>query len=133
MKAPSRPWWWKPLWAYCALSIVGMGFIMYFYSNVLFWDVLGGVSLTLVCVGVAYYVRVRPNIKVNRAIYILLGISPIGFLLMIALLVSGFVQFLRPYLGWGAFIITVTVPYIIGAFVGDWIGKKRSYRLSLTP
>jgi len=92
------------------------------------------VALTLVCICIAYYIRVRPSTKVNRALYILLGITPIGFILWIFLAVSGIGRWLTDNLGvWPSLIIGFTVPYIIGAFIGDWIGKRRNYRLPLSP
>jgi hypothetical protein len=72
--------------------------------------------------------------KANRAVYILLGITPIGFGLWILLAVSGIGRFLTTHLGLlPSFIVTFTVPYTTGAFIGDWIGRRRNYRLPLSP
>ena len=92
-----------------------------------------GVAVSFLCVGIAYYIRIKPSRRVNRGIYILLGVSPIGFVLWIVLALSGVGRLLTNYLGvWPSLIIGFTVPYIIGAFIGDWIGKRRSYRLPLS-
>jgi hypothetical protein len=130
----SKPWWWKPLWIGVILSTTVFGF-----ANLLLWHVpieraVGGVGLTCLCIGIAYYIRVRPSMKANRAVYILLGITPIGFGLWILLAVSGIGRFLTTHLGLlPSFIVTFTVPYTTGAFIGDWIGRRRNYRLPLSP
>jgi hypothetical protein len=111
-----------------------MGFIFYFYSDLPLGNMLEGVALSFVLLGFAYYIRVRSNLKVNRVLYVLLGISPIGFLLMIAVVVSGLGHFMTTNLGvWPSLTMTFMVPCVIGAFIGDWIGKKRGYQLPLSP
>jgi hypothetical protein len=70
--------------------------------------------------------------KVNRATYILFGISPIGFGLWIFYAVSRIGRFLTSHIGnWASLIVGFTVSHIIGAFAGDWIGKRRNYHLPL--
>lgn len=129
----SKPWWWKPLWIGVILSTIVLGFANFFLWHVPLERVVGGVALTLFCVGIAYYIRIRPSRRVNRGIYVLLGISPIGFSLWIVYALSGIGRFLTTHLGPGAsLIVGFTVPYIIGAFIGDWIGKRRNYRLPLS-
>jgi len=69
---------------------------------------------------------------VNRAAYILFGITPIGFILSLvyAVTLGGYV---RSHLGTPvSTLITFTVPYIIGAFIGDWIGRRRNYRFPMS-
>ena len=130
----SKPWWWRPLWIGVILSTLVLGFANFFLWHVPVERAVGGVALTLVCICIAYYIRVRPSMKVNRAIYIWFGITPIGFILWIFLAVSGIGRWLTDNLGaWPSLIICFTVPYIIGAFIGDWIGKRRNYRLPLSP
>jgi hypothetical protein len=79
----SRPWWWKPLWIGVILSTIVLGFANFFFWHVPIERAVSAMALTLVCVGIAYYIRVRPSMKVNRALYILLGITPIGFILWV--------------------------------------------------
>ena len=129
----SKPRWWKPLWMAVLLTIIASGVVGYFLLHVPLERTVGGVALTLFCVGIAYYIRIRPSRRVNRGIYVLLGISPIGFSLWIVYALSGIGRFLTTHLGPGAsLIVGFTVPYIIGAFIGDWIGKRRNYRLPLS-
>ena len=129
----SKPRWWKPLWIAVLLTTIASGVVGYFLLHVPLERTVGGVALTLLMIGFAYYIRVRPSMKVNRAIYILLGITPIGFGLWILYAVSGIGRFITTHFGaWASLIIGFTVPYIIGAFIGDWIGKRRNYRLPLS-
>jgi len=91
------------------------------------------IAFAFVFLGFGYYFLARLKIKVSRALYILLGVSPIGLFIMLAFAFSGLAEFLIDNLAlWPSFIINLTVPYIIGAFIGDWIGRKRGYRLSLS-
>ena len=130
----SKPIWWKPLWIATLLLTVASGVIGYFLLHIPVERAASAVALTFVCIGIAYYIRVRPSMKVNRAIYILLGISPIGFALWIVYAISGFGRWITDTFGvWPSLIIGFTVPLIIGAFIGDWIGKRRNYRLPLSP
>jgi hypothetical protein len=80
----SKPRWWKPLWIGVILSAIALGVSGYLLWQVPLERTVGGLALTFFCIGIAYYIRVRPSMKVNRAIYILLGISPIGFVLWIS-------------------------------------------------
>jgi len=129
-----KPWWWKPLWIATILAAIAFGVAGYFLLDVPLARAVGGVALTFLCMGFAYYIRVRPSIKVNRSLYILLGITPIGFGLWILYALSGIGMFVTTHFGaWTSLIISFTVPYAIGAFIGDWIGKRRNYILPLTP
>jgi hypothetical protein len=130
----SKHRWWKPLWIGVLLMTIASGVVGYFLLYVHLERTVGGVALTFLIVGFAYYIRIRPSMKMNRGLYILLGISPIGFVLWIVLGLSGVGRLLTNYLGvWPSLITSFTVPYIIGAFIGDWIGRKRNYRLPLSP
>jgi len=130
----SKPWWWKPLWIVTLLLTIASGVAGFFLLDVPLARAVGGVALTFFCIGIAYYIRIRPSVKVNRAIYILFGITPIGFGLWILLAISGIGRFLTTHLGpLPSFIVAFTIPYIIGAFIGDWIGRRRNYRLPLSP
>jgi hypothetical protein len=130
----SKPWWWKPLWIAVLLITIASEVVGYFLSHVPLERLVGVVALTFLCIGIAYYIHFRPSMKVNRVIYVLLGITPIGFGLWILLAISGIGRFLTTHLGTvPSFIVAFTIPYIIGAFIGDWIGRRRNYRLPLSP
>lgn len=130
----STPWWWKPLWIVTVLATIASAVAGYFLLDVPLARAVGGVVLTFLCIGFAYYIRVRPSMKVNRAIYILVGITPIGLSLWMLYAISGIGMFITTHFGtWTSLIIGFTVPYGIGAFIGDWIGKRRNYSLPLSP
>ncbi len=87
-----------------------------------------------IVLGFSYYIRIHPSRMVNRAIYILFGITPIGFGLWILYMfinrASGF-YLLNTFGVWGFWIhIFVQISlFVIGAFIGDFIGKRRYYKL----
>jgi TctA family transporter len=128
----SKPTWWKPLWIATVLLTVASGVIGYFVLQVPLERVALALFLTFFCIGIAYYVRVKPSIKVKRTLYILLGITPLGFVLSVA-----YAFFVGRYVTgwlWGWFNIIVTIGILIaGAFIGDWTGKRRDCQLPLSP
>ena len=85
--------------------------------------------------GFAYYIRVRPSHSGNRVFFVALGTFCIGFLFwaVVTLLI------LHSGLRWLIFqstgnigdnltaLGTLIICWILGAFVGDWIGRKRNY------
>jgi hypothetical protein len=128
-----RSRWWRPLWLAVLLLTAILIAMSYFIQQIPLETVLGTAALTFLMIGIAYYIRIRPSMKVNRAIYIWIGITPIGFALWIVFIVlSGVSRFLTTYLGPElGFVIGIIAPLTIGALVGDWIGKRRNYRLPL--
>ncbi len=136
---PSKPKWWKPLWILIAISMVGSGFFTYFLLHgELILIIILEIIFSLV-LGGAYYIRVRPSIKVNKLVYILFGITPIGFgLVILYALICGITNFSKfimsftPFGSWLQLGIIIGL-FTIGGFIGNWFGKKRDYRLPLSP
>ena len=133
MCVSAKPWWWKPLWVTTLLLTGAVGVASYFLFHVPIGRVAGGLAMTLVMIGVSYYIRIKPSRKVNRGVYILLGFSPIGFCLFL-LYVFSVGRFLNTFGPWGhlASMLLFPIPFIVGVFIGDWIGKRRNYRLPLS-
>jgi hypothetical protein len=102
---PAKPWWWKPIWGIGLAGIVVMSLAEYFYQGVVLGTVMGGVALTLVLFGSSYYIRVRPNLTVNRAIWLFFGFSPIGFLLFVAEAIA-----MKPFINIGSLPNPLAIP-----------------------
>jgi hypothetical protein len=128
-----KPWWWKPLWASTILAIIVVGVVSFFVLEIPLLNVVGGLVATALCIGFSYYIRVRPSLNVNRAIFIFLGISPIGFVLWISITYVLNKVIVTSASGTPAlFLATGAVSLTVGALIGDWIGKKRHYILPLS-
>jgi len=130
----AKPWWWKPLWVTTMLSTGAVGVASYFLFHIPLERVAGALAITLLAIGFAYYIRIKPSRKVNRGLYIFLGFSPIGFCLWLLYAFSGIGLFLTTLgpLGSLTSMLLFPIPFIIGVFIGDWIGKRRNYRLPLS-
>ena len=135
---PSKPKWWKPFWILIAISMVGSGVLIYYI--LLLGEFVRFIIIFSFFVGFTIFIRVRPSKKKNKVFYILFGITPIGFgLSMLYALICGITNFckfivsFKPFgywLQWGIILGLFT----IGGFIGNWIGKKRDYRLpGITP
>lgn len=126
-----KPRWWKSLWIATLVLTMASGAIG-FFLHIPLERVAFLLFLTFFCIGIAYYIRDKPSTKVNRALYILLGITPLGFILSVV-----YAFFIGSHVtgglgGWFNIMVTIGI-LIAGAFIGDWIGKKRNYRLPLYP
>ena len=130
---PSKPKWWKPFWILIAISMVGSGVLIYYI--LLLGEFVRFIIIFSFFVGFTIFIRVRPSKKKNKVFYILFGITPIGFgLWILYALICGITNFgkfivsFKPFgywLQWGIILGLFT----IGGFIGNWIGKKRDYRL----
>ena len=134
----SKPRWWKPFWILTAISMVGSGVFTYFFLHSDFVRIIIYEIIFSLALGGAYYIRVRPSKKVNKVVYILFGITPIGFGLWILFaIVCGLTNFchflnnLSPYGYWLNLTFQISL-FVIGGFIGNCIGKKRDYRLPLS-
>ena len=135
---PSKPKWWKPFWILIAISMVGSGVLIYYI--LLLGEFVRFIIIFSLIVGFTIFISVRPSKKKNKVFYILFGITPIGFgLWVLYALICGITNFckfivsFKPFgywLQWGIILGLFT----IGGFIGNWIGKKRDYRLpGITP
>ena len=132
----SKPWWWKPLWIVTLLLTIVSGAAGFFLLDVSLARAIAGVALTFLAIGIAYYICIRLSIKVNRAIYIAFGASGTGFIIFYGSAFIIWATGLPPpthHLGfWITILIFFIAPNIIGAFIDDWIGKRRNYILPLS-
>jgi hypothetical protein len=128
----SKPNWWKPFWALSAVGLLIIAVITVLLLKIPLERAIPEVGFAFACLGIAYYIRVRPSVSINRAVYILIGVTPIGFVLGIlwAFTVG---SLLNGYVGaYPALLISLAIWLPIGGFIGDWMGKKRSYMLPLS-
>jgi len=128
-----KPRWWKPLWITALFMVIIFGVVNYFLLHYPLTSVIGGMAVSLLGVGIAYYIRVRPSMTANRVVYILGGIG-IGWVMWVIYAITGIGGWVTDTLGvWPSLIIGFAVFYTIGALIGDWIGKRRNYQLPLSP
>jgi hypothetical protein len=129
----SKPWWWKPLWIWVLLSCSALVAVGYFFLKTPLVQLMSGTVLILLLIGFSYYIRARPSLTVNRGMYILVGVTPIGFLLWAAefFVVSHFIAI--DSVAWPLALAITIIPFLSGAFIGDWIGRRRNYQLPLSP
>jgi len=129
-----KPRWWKPLWILIVISIVASGFFSYFFLQRNFVLIIISEIIVGIVLGIAYYIRIKPSMRVNKAVYILFGITPIGFGLCLLYGLMGISRFLISLGSWWIWlnIINFIILLAIGGFIGNWMGKKRNYRLPLS-
>jgi peptidoglycan/LPS O-acetylase OafA/YrhL len=129
----SKPWWWKPLWICSILSTIIVSIVGYILWNGSFFQA-AGLMITLFVIGVAYYIRVRASQRINRVIFIVLGVTPIGFIMFVVTVFVVNQTLLAGTSGrWPFVVILAVICFSLGAIIGDWLGKKRNYILPLTP
>jgi hypothetical protein len=128
----SKPRWWRPLWIVTVLGIIVSGVFAFLFFSVSLERTILGLVFAFLCLGVAYYIRVRPSITVNRVVYICLGLG-IGWVMWVIYAITGIGGWVTDTLGvWPSLIIGFVVFYTAGALIGDWIGKRRNYQLPLS-
>ena len=133
----SNPWWWKPLLIVSILIPIVFAVVGFFLFDVALARAVVGLALSFLGICFAVYIRVRPSMNVNRVLYIVLGGS-VAFWIVFGggafiIWATGLPPPAR-YLGpWISLILIQYAPWIIGAFIGDWIGKRRNYLLPLNP
>lgn len=129
-KELSKPKHWKGYWIAVIITYIGTIITLLFFQTniiqILVWGLIIGIAL-----GSAYYIRIKPSLKINKILYILLGFSPIGFGLWLLYMFTGMSRFLVSLGSWYIqlnILIMISI-FVIGGLIGNWIGKKRDYRL----
>lgn len=129
-KESSKPKYWKRFWIIIIISYIGTIIALLFFSTNIIRTLLLGIFFGIV-LGIAYYIRIRPSLKINKALYIMLGVTPIGGGLWLLYMLIGMNRFLVSLGSWYIqlnILIMISI-FVIGGFIGNWIGKKVDYRL----
>jgi hypothetical protein len=129
-----KPRWWRPLWIASVLGIIISALVLFLGGCVPLERAVLGLVISFLCIGVAYYIRVRPSVTMNRVVYICLGCGISFVMIAVVYGVSGLGRWVTDTLGvWPSLIIGYAVFVPIGISIGDWIGKRRNYQLPLSP
>jgi len=59
--------------------VLAFGAVSYFYLNTPLERVIASTVLVLLSISLGYYIRVKPNVKINRAMYVSFGVVVLGF------------------------------------------------------
>jgi hydrogenase/urease accessory protein HupE len=123
----SKPRWWTPYWIAIVISTIVLGIIIPLISHIPLETAVIYLVIALVFEGIAYYARVRPSISLNRAMYILLGVTIGGFLWLVSMIFLSriYTQGLSEDV---VIVIILIVCLGIGALIGDTIGRLRDYK-----
>lgn len=131
-----KPRWWKrsvrSYWFILVLLpfavILAVLGALFLQGTTTFTELLTYAVITSVLIATAYYVRKINSLNVWRAIWILLGVGVIGLLIMVPLKIL-LVDTLGAVLGWlPSFLLCYGIAVLVGALLGDYIGKRRGYR-----
>lgn len=133
---PQKPQWWKrsirSFWL--SVGVVSFATMIIIYIAMIDLGIMPPVQLILgVAVGIpmyamSYYLRKVATKKMWRALFIMLGACGIGFWGLIVPSVFLFAPFIRSIPWWIGMPLLTIPSVVIGAFIGDWIGKRRDYR-----
>ena len=133
---PQKPQWWKrsvrSFWLF--MGVVSFAIMVILYIIMIDLGILPPIQLVLaIVVGVpmyamSYYLRKIATKRMWRIVFIMLGAGGIGFWCLIVPSVFLFAPFFRSIPWWIGMPLLTIPSVVIGAIIGDWIGKRRDYR-----
>lgn len=128
----------KTLWIFCSVTFTITALITAYLLNAPIYRVVTALVAAQVLAAFLYYIQVKPE-KTGRIFWIAVGVGVIGgvfwFLLQVFMMMSGLrwqLAMATGDVGSDLFLlISLIVLWSLGGFVGDWIGKKRNYKVLL--
>ena len=126
-KKMSKPIWWKPFWSIAWIYTEILGIVGFLVLRIPIWyvGIIGG-YLGIIGVSAAFYSVIKHS-SMNRATYILVGMTTLGLLLSVTYTFMLGHYTIAWLSGWFNLIIIVGIQ-IAGGVVGGLIGKQRDYQ-----
>jgi hypothetical protein len=122
-----KPKWWRVYWATIVVLTILAGLTLTITASVPFQEAVFLTTLALLALALAYIIRVKQSLALNRIIYIIFIGIPIGGTLWLTLL-------LTHSFGLGTnqnlplIISSIIVCFSVGSIIGDLIGRSRGYK-----
>ncbi|MCL5949670.1 MAG: hypothetical protein M1490_04255 [Candidatus Bathyarchaeota archaeon] len=128
----------KVIWIISAVITTMVALTMWYVLNVPFYRLITALVAAQVLSAFLYYIRVEPA-KTGRIFWLAIGVAIIGsvfwFILQVFMKETGLrlqLLCLTGTTGDDFFaLISLIILWVLGGFVGDWIGKKRKYKVLL--
>lgn len=125
----------KRIWAIFTIGSVTIAILNGYFLNIPVERTALVVTILLLTTGFAFYIRINPSTSGNRVFFIAVGAFCIGFVFWFIvtsiILFSGLRwEIIRTTGNIGDdFVATanLAICWIVGGFIGDWIGKRRNY------
>ena len=126
----------KIIWFFSAMVFTVAAIFMAYAFNVSIYRLILAVITAQIGTAFYYYLRTKPE-KTGRIFWLGVGVAVIGslfwFILQVFMKETGFRLQLLSLTGTTGddlfALISLVVLWTLGGFVGDWIGKKRKYKV----